>query len=164
MYYNSYSLPTYETIWNPDAFFKTTLIPVVLMFMVNLIVIIKMMQHTPLQFLRHDLKKTKRKKAMRLPHFKFFNRFRLRIMFQNVANYLILFVGIFFIMVMLAMAVGMPDTLSYYKENAKNMMFAKYQYVLKSFEDEDGNVLTTDNKDSRKIQYVFFAEKKRCNR
>lgn len=62
MYYNSYSLPTYETIWNPDAFFKTTLIPVVLMFMVNLIVIIKMMQHTPLQFLRHDLKKTKRKK------------------------------------------------------------------------------------------------------
>ena len=79
MYYNSYSLPTYETIWNPDAFFKTTLIPVVLMFMVNLIVIIKMMQHTPLQFLRHDLKKTKRKKAMRLPHFKFFNRFRLRI-------------------------------------------------------------------------------------
>ena len=47
MYYNSYSLPTYETIWNPDAFFKTTLIPVVLMFMVNLIVIIKMMQHTP---------------------------------------------------------------------------------------------------------------------
>ena len=27
MYYNSYSLPTYETIWNPDAFFKTTIIP-----------------------------------------------------------------------------------------------------------------------------------------
>ena len=141
MYYNSYSLPTYETIWNPDAFFKTTLIPVVLMFMVNLIVIIKMMQHTPLQFLRHDLKKTKRKKAMRLPHFKFFNRFRLRIMFQNVANYLILFVGIFFIMVMLAMAVGMPDTLSYYKENAKNMMFAKYsvcsEILLRM---KDGNV------------------------
>lgn len=27
MYYNSYSLPTYYTIWNPDAFFKTTLVP-----------------------------------------------------------------------------------------------------------------------------------------
>ena len=159
LYYGSYSLPTYETIWNPDAFFKTTLIPVVLMFMVNLIVIIKMMQHTPLQFLRHDLKKTKRKKAMRLPHFKFFNRFRLRIMFQNVANYLILFVGIFFIMVMLAMAVGMPDTLSYYKENAKNMMFAKYQYVLKSFEDEDGNVLTTDNKDAEKFSMCSLQKK-----
>ncbi len=22
MYYNSYSLPTYETIWNPDAFLR----------------------------------------------------------------------------------------------------------------------------------------------
>ena len=72
-----------------------------------------------------DLKKNKTQKKQCGCHIlNFFNRFRLRIMFQNVANYLILFVGIFFIMVMLAMAVGMPDTLSYYKENAKNMMFA----------------------------------------
>ena len=62
MYYNSYSLPTYQTVWNPDAFFKTTIIPVVLMLVVNLIVIIKMMRHTPLQFLRHDLKKQSVKK------------------------------------------------------------------------------------------------------
>ena len=151
MYYNSYSLPTYYTIWNPDAFFKTTLIPVILMLVVNLIVIVRMMQHTPLQFLRHDLKKTKNKKAMRLPRWKFLSRFRLRIMFQNVANYLILFVGIFFIMVMLAMAVGMPDTLDYYKNNTDGMMFAKYQYVLKSYEDEDNNLITTDNKEAEKF-------------
>ena len=50
MYYNSYSLPTYYTIWNPDAFIKTTLVPVILMLVVNLIVIVRMMQHTPLQF------------------------------------------------------------------------------------------------------------------
>ena len=30
MYYNSYSLPVYKTIWNTDAFFKTTVIPVFL--------------------------------------------------------------------------------------------------------------------------------------
>ena len=47
MYYNSYSLPTYYTIWNPDAFFKTTVVPVILMLVVNLIVIVRMMQHTP---------------------------------------------------------------------------------------------------------------------
>lgn len=79
MYYNSYSLPTYETIWNPDAFIKTTMIPLILMFVVNLVVIARMMRHTPLQFLRHDLKKTKRKKAMRLPRFQFLSRFRLRV-------------------------------------------------------------------------------------
>lgn len=37
----------------------------------------------------------------------------------------------------------MPDTLGYYKENAKDLMFAKYQYVLASWEDEDGDVITT---------------------
>ena len=148
MYYNSYSLPTYETIWNPDAFVKTTMIPIILMFVVNLIVIVRMMRHTPLQFLRHDLKKSKRQKAIRLPHWKFFSRFRVRIMFQNVANYLILFVGICFIMVMLAMAVGMPDTLSYYQKNAADLMFTKYQYVLKTYQNADGSTVATDNKDA----------------
>lgn len=159
MYYNSYSLPTYHTIWNPDAFVKTTLAPVIIMLVVNLIVIIRMMQHTPLQFLRHDLKKTKRKKAMRLPRWSFMSRFRLRIMFQNVANYLILFVGIFFIMVMLAMAVGMPDTLDYYKKNTDDMMFAKYQYVLKSYVDADGNVLETDNSDAEKFDMTSLLRR-----
>lgn len=145
MYYNSYSLPTYETLWNPDAFIKTTLIPVVLMLVVNLAIITKKLQHTPLQFLRGDLKKNRRKKAMRLPDWKFFSRFRLRIIFQNIPNYLILFFGIFFIMVMLAMAVGMPNTLDYYKENTGSMMFAKYQYVLKSWQDKNGQAVSTEN-------------------
>lgn len=159
MYYNSYSLPTYETIWNPDAFIKTTLIPLILMFVVNLVVIARMMRHTPLQFLRHDLKKTKRKKAMRLPRFQFLSRFRLRVMLQNMANYAILFVGIFFCMVMLAMAVGMPDTLGYYKENAKDLMFAKYQYVLASWEDEDGDVITTKEPGAEKFSMTSLLRK-----
>lgn len=159
MYYNSYSLPAYETIWNPDAFIKTTLIPVILMFVVNLIVIVRMMQHTPLQFLRHDLKETKRKKAMRLPKWKFFSRFRLRIMLQNIPNYLILFVGVLFIMIMLAMAVGMPDTLKYYQDHADDLMFAKYQYVLKSYQNVSGDVLTTDNPDAEKFAMKSLVSK-----
>lgn len=159
MYYNSYSLPTYQTVWNPDAFFKTTIIPVVLMLAVNLVVIIKMMRHTPLQFLRHDLKKTKRKKAMRLPKWSFLSRFRLRIMFQNVTNYLILFVGIWFIGIMLAMAVGMPETLDYYKSNVSDMMFTNYQYVLKSYENEDGDIITTGNKDAEKFNMTSLQHK-----
>ncbi len=144
MYYNSYSLPTYETLWNPDAFLKTTVIPVVLMFVVNLAIIVKKLQHTPLQFLRGDLKKNRWKKAIRLPKWNFFSRFRLRIIFQNIPNYLILFFGTFFIMVMLAMAVGMPNTLDYYKENAGDMMFSQYQYVLKAWEDQDGSTIITE--------------------
>lgn len=159
MYYNSYSLPAYETIWNPDAFFKTTVIPFVLMFVVNLAVIMQMMQHTPLQFLRHDLKKTKRKRALRLPKWKFLRRFRLRIMLQNIPNYVILFFGICFIMVMLAMAIGLPNTLGYYQENAADMMFAKYQYVLRSYEDEDGSVIGTENHDAEKFGMYSLQRK-----
>ncbi|MDD6138109.1 MAG: ABC transporter permease [Lachnospiraceae bacterium] len=159
MYYNSYSLPVYKTIWNPDAFLKTTVLPVMIMLVVNLIVIVRMMQHTPLQFLRHDMKKNKSKKAMRLPRWNFMSRFRLRIMFQNKANYLILFVGILFIMEMLAMAVGMPDTLDYYKSNTDGMMFAKYQYVLKSYVDEEGNIVSTGNKDAEKFDMTSLLKK-----
>ena len=159
MYYNSYSLPAYKTVWSAEAFVKTTFIPVVLMLAVNLIVITKMMRHTPLQFLRHDLKKTKRRKAMRLPRWSFMKRFRIRIILQNIPNYAILFIGIVFIAVMLAMAVGMPESLDYYNDNAKDMMFAKYQYVLKSYEDEDGKEIHTDNKDAEKFDMCSLIKK-----
>jgi putative ABC transport system permease protein len=98
--------------------------------------------------LRHDLKKKKRKKAMRLPRWSFLCRFRLRIIFQNIPNYMILFAGIFFVEVLLAMAVGMPSALSYYKENAVDMMFAKYQYILTDYEDDDGETIVTKNEDA----------------
>ena len=144
LYYNSYSLPGYKTLWNPSAFGKTTIIPLVLMLVVNLLVISRTLRHTPLQFLRHDLKKTKRKKALRLPPWKLLRRFRMRIVLQNLPDYCILFAGVFFIMVLLAMAVGMPSTLKYYQSRVSDMMFANYQYVLISTEDENGNLIETD--------------------
>lgn len=159
MYYNSYSLPAYETIFHPEAFVKTTLTPAALMLLVNLIVIGKLMCKTPLQFLRHDLKKKKRKKAMRLPKWNFFRRFRLRIIFQNVSNYVVLFAGIFFIMILLAMAIGMPSTLDYYKENTDGMMFAKYQYVLTQCKDYAGNPISTQIADAEKFHMTSLNQK-----
>lgn len=159
MYYNSYSLPTYETIWNPNAFLKTTLIPVVLMLMINFLVITRKMKYSPLAFLRQELKKRKRKKAIRLPKWRFFSRFRIRIILQNIPNYLILFFGVFFVMIMLAMAVGMPNTLDYYKENVGDMMFADYQYVLKSYEDEDGKQIATSNTDAEMFAMYSLQRK-----
>lgn len=161
MYYNSYSLPVYETVWNADAFVKTTLIPVALMFVVNLFVIIRMMRHTPLQFLRHDLKRVKRKRAVRLPEWKFLSRFRLRIILQNLPNYLILFCGICFIATMLSLAVGMPDTLRFYQDHAEEMMFAKYQYVLTSYETLTGGVITTEQEDAE--EFAVYSLQKRTD-
>lgn len=159
MYYNSYSLPQYYTVWNSEAFVKTTVIPIGIMLAVNLLIIVKTMKHTPLQFLRHDLKKSKRKKAVRLPKWSFLSRFRLRVMLQNIPNYLILFFGIIFISVMLSMAVGMPSSLAYYKANAQDNMIADYQYILKSYEDENGNIIETKNGGAEKFLMTSLVHK-----
>lgn len=151
MYYNSYSLPTYETIWTPNAFIRTTVIPIIIMFIVNLVVITRMMKFSPLRFLRHDLKVRKRKKAMRIPSWKFLNRFRTRIFLQNLPNYLILIIGVSFVMLMLSLAVGFPESLDKYQKNVSDMMFAKNQVVLKATIDEEGNVIKTDNPTAESI-------------
>ena len=62
-------------------------------------------------------------------------------------------------MIMLAMAVGIPDTLDYYKSNTDGMMFAKYQYVLKSYEDDDNKRITTENKDAEKFDMTSLVKK-----
>ena len=143
MYYNSYSLPAYQTYWYYEAFLKTTVIPVILMILINFIVISYWMKFSPLRFLRKDLRVSKRKKAMRLPRFNFMGRFRLRVLLQNIPNYLVLFVGIFFVVFLATFAFGLETTLDNYQDHVVEDMFAKYQYVLKDTEDEDGNPITT---------------------
>ena len=86
MYYNSYSLPRYETVWTPDAFVKTTVIPVILMLLINWIIIRRKMRFSPLRFLRGDLSNRRRKRAIKLPDFSFIRRFRLRILMQNISQ------------------------------------------------------------------------------
>ena len=143
MYYNSYSLPTYSTLWTPAAFIRTTLVPFVLMLVINFFVIARMLRFSPLRFLRHDLRRTRRSKAVRLPRWRFFRRFRLRVFLQNIPNYLMLFIGVTFIMLLLSMAVGMPETLSYYQNRMPDMMFAKEQVLLTDCRDADGDLITT---------------------
>lgn len=130
MYYGSYSLPTYETRWNAEAFYLTTLVPFVIMAVINVVLIRGKLKISPLRFLRKDLGSTRRSKAVRLPNFKFFNRFRIRILIQNRASYLTLFIGIVFANILLLFGMMMSPLLSHYQEETINNMLAKYQYIL----------------------------------
>ena len=151
MYFNSYSLPAYKTYWYYEAFVKTTVIPVILMILINFVTVAYMLRLSPLRFIRKDLKTTRRKKAIRLPRFKFLRRFRLRILLQNIPNYMVLFVGIYFVVFLMTFAFGLPTTLDNYQKHATDDMFAKYQYVLKTNEDDDGNKITTSVIDAEKF-------------
>ena len=51
MYYGSYSLPTYTTIWNAEAFLLTTVIPIILMILVNFTILYRKLSLSPLKFL-----------------------------------------------------------------------------------------------------------------
>ena len=59
LYYNSYSLPTYHTLFSWDAFIQTTAIPLCLMLVIDGCMIHQKLQLSPLAFLRNDLSKAK---------------------------------------------------------------------------------------------------------
>lgn len=131
LYYGSYSLPTYVTIWNADAFRMTTLVPILIMLVINYGVLCHKLRLSPLKFLRRDLSGKKQIKALPLsPKLGIFHRFRLRVIFQNMSNYAVLFVGIVFANLLLFFGLLLPSTLNHYQQEIKSNMLAKYQYML----------------------------------
>lgn len=138
-YYGSYSFPTYHTLWNADAFLLTTVVPVIIMLVINIVIIGCRLKLSPLKFLRRDLSGKQKKKAMRLPAFGFFNRFRLRIIIQNMPNYITLFIGILFANVLLLFGIMLGPMLTHYQNEITDKLIAKHQYVLKALVDVDDN-------------------------
>lgn len=131
MYYGSYSLPTYVTAWNADAFWMTTVVPVLIMLVVNYGILCYKLRLSPLKFLRRDLSGSRRKRAVRLsPKLGIFHRFRLRVIFQNMSNYIVLFIGIIFANLLLFFGLLLPSVLSHYQQDIQSNMLAKYQYML----------------------------------
>ena len=131
MYYGSYSLPTYETVWNAEAFLLTTVVPVTIMLVVNFGILHHKLRLSPLKFLRRDLSGKKHKRALYLnPRMKIFTRFRLRVIFQNFSNYIVLFIGVVFANLLLFFGLLLPSALDHYQLEIQDNMLAKYQYML----------------------------------
>ncbi len=167
IYYGSYSLPTYVTVWNGDAFLLTTVVPILIMIVVTFFVLHAKLKLSPLKFIRRDLSKKKQKKAFKLsPQIPFFQRFRLRVIFQNRKNYLVLIVGLAFANMLLMFGLALPEVLNHYQDEIETGLFANYQYMLhasisaKSAADEMEKMqallqyaqgVKTENKDAEKF-------------
>ena len=142
MYYGSYSLPTYVTIWSVDAFIKTTIIPFILMVIINYGILMKSFKLSPLQFMKRDLKKAKkRKKTFVLHKLGFFSQFRLSVIINNLSGYITLFFGILFAIILLMFGMDMHPILDHYQDLVVNNMTAKYQYILNTPESVDTSAL-----------------------
>ncbi|MBR1861078.1 MAG: hypothetical protein IJ796_04370 [Lachnospiraceae bacterium] len=157
IYGRSYSLPAIKTYWDGDAFIRTTVFHMITVIVINIATVFIRLRIAPLKFLRGDLSMRKSKKAVKLPKWSFFSRFRMRIFNQNVPGYLVLFIGVFFVMVLLVFSVGMPYTLKNYIARADDFAIADYQYILMSTKDEDDNEITTGNPDAERFSMTSLS-------
>ena len=132
LYYESYSLTKYVTYWNADAFVLTTVIPIIIMIVVNLLVVNSKLKLSPLRFLRHDLSRSRRKKAVKLPHWKFMTRFKTRVILQNIPGYVVMLLGIYFAQILLMFGLMLNPMLKHYQNDILDNMIAEHQYVLDS--------------------------------
>lgn len=148
LYYHSYSLPTYTTLWNPEAFVLTTVVPALIILIINFIVLYRCLRISPLNFLRHELKNKQKKKSIRLKHGKFMTRFRLRVILQNKSTYVTMFFGIFLASVLMMFGTMFSPLLQNFKTEVQNSKISNYQYILKA-------PLPTETKDAEK--YAVYA-------
>jgi putative ABC transport system permease protein len=131
MYYNSYSLPTYETIWSLEALIKTTLIPVAIMMLITFVILRDKLSLSPLKLIRRDLGRKKQKSALKLsPGIRFFDRFRIRVLIQNTGGYVILVSGLFFANILLFFGMMLPPLMHHYQDTIKDTMLARYTYII----------------------------------
>lgn len=145
MYYSSFSLPTFETIWNMEAFIMTTAIPVAIMFVINFAILIHKLKLSPLKFIRKDLSKNKHKKAFKLnTKIPIMHRFRLRVIMQNLPNYITIVVGVFLANVILLFGIALPSLIENYQTEITSNMICEYQYILKT-------PVETETKDAEKF-------------
>ncbi len=132
LYYGSYSLVEYTTLWNAEAFVSTTVVPCLIMLFINYFILSKKLELSPLRFLKHDLESHKNNKNPLLPSsLDFLSRFRIRVILQNVPNYITMFVGIFFAEFILMFGFLFAPLLEKYEADICNSMFSTYQYMLK---------------------------------
>jgi putative ABC transport system permease protein len=170
IYYTSYCLPPLTLQFNQSAFIKTTILPVVIMIVVNLALLVNKMSLSPLKFLRKDLKKRKQKKAAKLPNLKFLSRFRIRVILQNKGSFLILFFGIFLSSFLLMFGIGLQPLMDHYVNTIDDTLPYEYQYILKApvevsggekvliYSLETAYALTRDN-----VEVTFYGVQKSSN-
>lgn len=132
IYYGTYSMAPIDIQFNIEAFVTTTILPVVIMIVINWWMLYSKLSLSPLKFLRKDLHKKKQKKARKLPDFKFLTRFRIRVLLQNKVSYLILFVGIFLSSFLLMFGMGLDPLIDNYVDEVDDSLTYEYQYILKA--------------------------------
>ena len=159
LYYHSYSLPVYTTFYNAKALLFTTILPILMVFIINLLVILKTISIPSLNLLRNQLVIKKNKKVMKLNHkINFISRYQIRVVLQNKGTYIALFFGTLLATIILLFGLMMSPLLDHYKDEVIKSQIAPYQTILKADIDGlDGEKLYVKTLDYRNDEIMIFG-------
>lgn len=127
LYYGSFDLPTFQPILNARSFLITSVFPFVIYLVVNFFVISKALGHRPIQFLRNNLRKEKKKSSLKLHGLSFLQKFRVRIALANKLNLAALIFGVFLANLILIYGLAVKPVFMTYADKMSDTI--KYAHV-----------------------------------
>ena len=160
LYTNNYSLIPDPASWNAEAFVLTTLVPVLIVLLIIYGFLSSALSMPIQKFLRNDLSRRKQKRAVPLGNLPFISRFRLRVVFQNVSAYLVLFVGIILGALLLSFFIMLSPMLDHHREEILDHQICAYQYILRipvEIEDEQAEKFAVQSLELGKSTVQVFG-------
>lgn len=132
LYYKSYDLPKFVVSFNLRSFILTSLIPLVIYLIINILVINKALNHRAIDFLRNTIKSPRARLRLKLDRFAFINKFRLRVILANRANIISLIFGIGLANILLIYSLGVKPIFTDYAQKVKDSMKYDHTYIVKA--------------------------------
>lgn len=132
MYYKSFELPNFEAVFNARAFFISTILPFVIMLIINFINLERKLKFTPLAFIRGETYNRKISKVKMLKSKSFESRFRKRVFLRNKGDYTVMVIGILITTLLMMYGFIIEPTFNKYEKETSRGIPSKYQYILKA--------------------------------
>lgn len=140
-----YALPNVIRVYPPYLIFVGVVVPILIVVTINYFIISKKLNMTPLQLLRRE-KKTGSLNTIKINHFNFVTKFRLREFLREFKSNIVLFFGIFISTFLLVFGVSINSAINKYVQDVKNESTYNYMYALKlpieAVEDKDTEKIT----------------------
>lgn len=146
--YSFYCIPEVDLVQKAGPMAAAVLLPFFIVLLINTVGLMRLLNAQPLVLLKNDRKK-ERVFGLRMGHFPFLTRFRLRILIKCVADNLLLVVGLILSCFLLIMGMGMKDSIRVYIEDVKQDVPSNYVYMLNSH-------AKTDDKGAEKLKIAQF--------
>ncbi|MCR5630134.1 FtsX-like permease family protein [Eubacterium sp.] len=129
--YSFYCAPKFALSLKMEGVIVALVCPFILVIIINYIILNKALNVKPLRMLQNDLKK-ENVRELNLSRGSFNHRFKIRILLNEIGNYLVLIAGVAIAIFMMVMGLGMHDSIEYYVDDVKDTIICENIYMLRA--------------------------------